>query len=181
MPIASSDIKYRLSTKSGSAGDTTAQSDPDASLGKYISTTEMDLQTTLNNLFDDVSGDENAAQDVEYRCVFVLNGHATLTLQAAKLWLASVVSGGADIAIGLDPTGVVDKDQATAQAEEVADEGTAPSGVSFSTPTTKTGGLSIGDIAPGYCQAIWLRRTATNSAAQNNDGATLRVEGDTAA
>lgn len=181
MAIAETDIIYRLSTTSGSAGDTTAQADPNASLGRYISTTEMNLGTPLNNLFDDITGDENAASDVEYRCIFVLNNHPTLTLQSAVMWVNSQVAGGASIAIGLDPAGNVAKGSASAQAAQAASEGAAPAGVTFSTPTLKGDGLSIGNLAPGTCRAIWLRRTAANSAALNNDGATLRVEGDTAA
>lgn len=181
MPIVNTDIVYRLSVKTGAAGNTTA-STPAGSLGKYISTSALDLVVTLNNLFDDVSGDENAASDVEYRCIFVLNDHATLTLQSPVVaWIAAEVAGGADIAIGLDPAGVVAKGSAGAQAATIATEQDAPAGVAFTSPTTKGAGLAIGDIAPGYCQAIWVRRTATNSAAVNNDGVTLRVEGDTAA
>jgi hypothetical protein len=51
----------------------------------------------------------------------------------------------------------------------------------FSSPTTKGTGLALGDIAAGSCRAIWIKRTAANSAALNNDGVTIRIEGDTAA
>ena len=180
MPIVEADIRYHLSVTTG-PGLSTAQPDPNASLGEFISSTEMNLAAPANNLFDDVSGAENAAADVEYRCIFVRNSHATLTLQGAVLWLAAEQAGGAEHAIGLDPAGVVDEDLATAQAAEIATEGDAPAGVTFSAPTTKGAGLAIGDIGPGQCQAIWIRRTATDSSAVNDDGYDLRVEGDTAA
>lgn len=182
MAITSSDILYKLSIKTGTAGNQNAQADPNASLGKYISTTQLS-GTALNNLFDDISGDENAASDVEYRCIFVHNAHATLTLQSAVVWLQSEVAGGAAIAIAIDDIAASAIGSASAQADEIADESTAPgSGVgSFSSPTTKGTGLSLGNIGPGQCRAIWVRRTAANSAALDNDGVTLRVEGDTAA
>jgi hypothetical protein len=181
MPIVSSDIKWKLSLKTGSAGNASAQPDPNASLGKYISTTEIS-GTALNNLFDDVSGDENAASDVEYRCIFVHNAHATLALQSPKVWLAAEVSGGAAIAIAIDDITASLIGSASAQAAEVANENTAPTGVgAFSAPTTKGAGLSLGDLPAGRCRAVWVRRTAANSAALNNDGVTIRVEGDTAA
>lgn len=180
MPIVDTDIVIRLSVKTGSAGDTTA-STPAASLGKYMSTTAMDLSTLLNNLFDDVSGAENAASDVEYRCFFVLNDHATLTAQGLKLWLNSEVAGGAVIAFGLDPAGNVARDSASAQAAEIATEQDAPAGVSFSAPTTEGAALSIGDLAPDEVRAIWVRRTAANTGAVNNDGGTFRFLLDTAA
>ena len=51
----------------------------------------------------------------------------------------------------------------------------------FSTPTTDGGGLSVGTLAPGQVKGIWVRRTATNSAAINNDGFTLAASFDTPA
>lgn len=179
MPITASDIEYRLSTTAGSAGDSTAQGDPNAGLGKYMSVTEV--TPGANGIFDDVTGAENAASDVEYRCVFVTNQHGSLTLVDAVVWLASEVAGGAVAAIGLDPAGVTDEDSASAQAATIANESTAPAGVTFSAPTTIETGLDIGDIGPGQCAAVWVRRTAANTAAVDDDGVTLRVGGDTAA
>jgi hypothetical protein len=182
MPIAASDLLYKLSIKTGTAGNQSAQPDPNQSLGKYISTTELATANGgLNNLFDDVSGDENAASDVEYRLIFIHNAHATLTLQNAVVWLQSEVAGGANIAISVDTTAASAVGSASAQAKEVADESTAPTSQTFSSPTTKATGLALGNIGPGQVRGIWIRRTATNSAALNNDGVVLRIEGDTAA
>lgn len=180
MAIASTDLLYKYSVTTGSAGNTTAGT-PAGSNGKYISTTPI-ADATLDNLFDDVTGDENAASNVDYKCLFIHNNHGSLTLQNAKVWMVSEVSGGANTAIALDNIGVVAVGSSSAQAAIIANEDTAPSGVgSFSSPTTKSAGLAVGDIPAGSCVAIWVRRTATNSAAQNNDGVTLRIEGDTAA
>lgn len=178
MAISSSDIKFKLSIKTGSAGNSQAQSDVDESLGKYISTTELS-GTSLNNLFDDITGDENAASDVEYRCLFIHNSHATLTWLDPKVWIGSETSGGASVAIGIDTTAASTIGASSAQALEVADEGTAPAGVSFSSPTSKATGLSLGDLPAGQCRAIWVRRTAANTAAKDNDGFSLSAEGDT--
>lgn len=180
MPITSSDILFKLAVTTGSAGNSTAQADPNASLGKYVSTTQL-TGATLANLFDAVSGDENAASDVEYRCLFVHNAHATLTLQSAVAWLSSETSGGAVAAIGLDPAGNVAVGSGADQAATVANESTAPTGVTFSAPTSKGTGLSIGNLAAGQVRAIWVRRTAANSAAVDVDGCVIRVEGDSAA
>lgn len=180
MPIAVTDIQYNLSTTDGAAGNTTAGT-PAGSLGGYMSTTEL-VDATLNNLFDDVTGDENASLNDDYRCLFVQNLHPTLTLQRAVAWLVTEVVGGADTAIALDNIGVVPIGQAAPQATTIADEDTQPVAVSaFSTAITKATGIPVGDIPPGHCVAIWVRRHATNSAAQTNDGVTIRVEGDTAA
>lgn len=180
MAITATDILFKLSIKTGTAGNQSAQGDVNASLGKYISTTEV-VDATLGNLFDDVSGDENAASDVEYRCIFVHNAHGTLTWQGVVVWLSAETGGGADIAIAVDGIAASPIGQAGAQADEVANENTAPSGESFSSPTTKATGLSIGDLAAGECRAIWVRRTAADSAALDNDDVTIRAEGDSAA
>lgn len=180
MPITSSDILFKLSTKTGSAGNSQAQGNPNNSLGKYISTTAI-VDNTLNNLFDNISGDENAASAVDYRCFFVHNAHGTLTLLGAVAWISAEVAGGASIAIGVDPAAASAIGSSSAQAAEIASETVAPAGVTFSSPTTKGAGISLGDIPPGQCRAIWVRRTAANSAPLDNDGATIRVEGDTAA
>lgn len=178
MAIVAGDIKLHLSTTAGSAGDTLTQADPNASLGKYVATTEA--SATVNELFDVVTGPENAASDVEYRCVFARNTHATLTLYDARAFLTSEVSGGAVTAIGLDTTATSDADASSAQAVTIANENTAPSGASFSAPADYASGLVIGNLAPDEVKAIWIRRTAANTAALNNDGATLNIQGDTA-
>lgn len=179
MAILSTDLLWKLSVKTGSAGNSTAGT-PAGSLGKYISTTEI-TDATLSNVFDTISGDENAASDVEYRCIFVHNAHASLTLTSAVVWLHSETAGGATAAIAVDSTAASAIGSASAQALEVADESTAPTVPSFTAPTSKGTGLALGDIQAGYCRAVWVRRTAANTAALDLDGVVLRVEGDTAA
>lgn len=178
MPIAEADLLYKLSIKTGTAGNQNAQGDPNLSLGKYISTTAI-TDATLHNLFDAISGTENTSLDVEYRCLFIHNSHTSLTWTAPVVWINSETAGGANVAIGVDTTAASALGATAAQALEVADEQTAPTGVTFSAPTTKGTGLALGDIAAGQVKAIWVRRTATNSAALSPDGAVLRCEGDT--
>lgn len=172
MPIEAADIKFYLS---GGAGNT----DPDASIGGARSTTEI-VAATQHNLFDIVSGAEAAAGDIKYRCFYVRNDHPDspgLTLEAAKAFIqTNTPSTDTDVAIGLDPAGI------NGTAATPATENDAPAGVSFSQPSTYVGGLSIGNLAVGDFQAIWVRRTVgAGAAAYNNDGATIRVQGETAA
>ncbi len=182
MAILTTDIKFYLSIKTGAAGNSAAQPDINQSLGKYISTTQM-TDATLLNLFDAVSGDENAASDVEYRCIFVRNLHASITWVGPVDWLSAEVSGGCVAAIAIDAIAGSPIGQAAAQAAEVANESTSPGAGagSFSAPTTKGTGLALGNIPAGHCKAIWVRRTAANTVAVNNDGVTIRAEGDTTA
>lgn len=178
MAITASDILLKFSVKTGSAGNSTAGS-ASGSLGKYISTTEL-TDNVLNNLFDDISGSENADSIVDYRCIFVHNNHGSLTYQNAVVYLSSEVSGGASIAVAVDSVAASAVDNASAQALEVTNETTAPAGpLSFSSPTTAGTGLSLGNIAAGSCKAVWVRRTAANSSAKDNDGVTIAISGDT--
>lgn len=180
MAIVSGDLLFKLSVKTGSAGNSTAGTAA-GSLGKYISTTQLS-GTALNNLFDDISGAENAASTVDYRCVFVHNSHATLSLTSAVVYVSAETAGGASVAIAVDNTAASAIGSASAQADEIANETTAPTAVgAFSTPTTAGAGLSLGTIPAGQCRAFWVRRTAANSAALDADGATWAVSGDTAA
>lgn len=169
MPIVSTDIKYRLS---GGA----ANSDVNASLGGAKSSVEV-TSASLHNLFDQVSGDESAAGDIEYRCIYVHNGHGSLSLQNAVLWIdTNTPSTDTTVAIALGGEGL------NGTAETVANENTAPSGESFTSPSTKGTGLSLTTIPAGQHYPIWIRRTVTaGAAAFNTDSVIIKVEGDTAA
>jgi hypothetical protein len=179
LAITASDVLFKFSVKTGSAGDSTAGTAA-GSLGKYISTTAI-TDASLHNLFDIVTGDENAASDVEYRAFFVHNNHATLTWESVVVWISNDVSGGTTAAISVDATGVTAKGSSSAQAKEVADESTAPSTQTFTAPTSKATGLAIGNIPAGSVAAVWVRRTAANTSAVDSDGVTISVSGDTAA
>lgn len=162
MPITSTDIQYRLS---GGA----ANSNANASLGSAKSSVAVP-----SNLFDDVTSSESSAGDTEYRCFYVHNAHATLTMLNAVLWITANTTGNR-IAVGVGTSAINGTEQT------VADENTAPSGVTFSQPTTKGTALALGSIPPGQSKAAWLRRTVGAAAAASNDTYTTRVECDTAA
>lgn len=169
MPIVSADIDFRLS---GGA----ANSDPNAALGGAKSSTEI-TAASLHNLFDQVASAESSAGDVEYRCFYVHNAHGTLTLQNAVIWIqTNTPASDTTVDIGLGTSAVNGTEQT------VANESTAPSGVTFSAPATEGAALSIGNIPAGQHKAVWVRRTISAAAAANNlDNVVLRVKGDTAA
>lgn len=155
MAVQASDIKARLSTQSGSAGDTTA-STPADSIGGYISTTDL-VDAAVENLFANVSSADAATGRTYYRCVFLYNSHASQTWEAVRVWLESQTAGGGDLTMGLDPAGAVAVGASSGQAEEPADQYTAPDGVVFSNPTSYDDGIVIGDLEDGECIAVWFR------------------------
>ena len=177
--ITAAEVVWRYTINTG-PGKSTAQANPNDSLGGFASSTAW-AGGTLHDLFDVVSGTENTNLDTEYRCLFVENTNASLAMQNVRIYFTNV-AGGADAAIALDQTGVVSSTLTTAQAERVADENTAPTGETFSTTATSYAtGLAPANIPAGSGIAVWIRRTATNSAAINSDGATVAIGFDTAA
>jgi hypothetical protein len=168
MPIFPADLVFRLS---GGATNTLG----DSALGGEISSTEV--SGSLNALFDYVTGAESAAGDTEYRCIYLRNSHGSLILYGAKVWIATN-SPSADthcqIALG---TSAINGTEQT-----VANENTAPTGVSFADAANEGAALSIGDIPPGEHKALWIKRDVTAGAsAYNNDGLTITFKGDSGA
>ena len=162
MAIIASEIQYRLS---GGASN----SDPNTSLGGAKSSNALS-----GTLFDDVSSAQAAAGLVEYRCFYVHNNNGTLTLIAPKIWIQSnTPSATTTVAIGLGTSAQ------GATEQTVANEGTAPSGVTFSEPADFATGISLGDIPNGGHRAVWVRRTVNAGTAAVADSFTLRVQGDT--
>lgn len=125
--------------------------------------------------FDKITGAESAAGDTEYRCGFVLNNHATLTAVAATIFDASETAGGASALVAADNIAASAKGAATAQAAVIADENTAPTGVSAFGSSA-----SLGDIGPGQVKAFWVKRTiVAGTSAIAGDGVILEVDCDT--
>ena len=175
--ITSGEILFKYSV-SAAAGNTTASA-ASTSLGDQISTTAW-AGSVANDLFDDISGAENAASTVDYRCIFVHNSNASNTLENAVVYLSAETAGGASIAVAVDGTAASAIASGSTQAATIADELAAPTGTGgFSSPTTVGTGLSLGNIPAGQCKAFWVRRTAANTAALSNDGVTIAVAGDT--
>jgi hypothetical protein len=162
MPITTADIQYRLS---GGASNT----DPLVSLGGAKSSTQSGT-----NLFDDVPSAEAAAGKIEYRCVYVHNAHATESyIDPVRIWMAAnTPSTSTTIEIGLGTSGLNGTEQT------VANESTAPAGVTFSAPTSFATGIALQTIPAGQHIAIWLRRTVTAGASAFADSATLSIQGD---
>lgn len=169
MPIVAADLDYR---HSGGSGNSSSAAD----LGGAISNTDL-TDNTAENLFDHVSGTESAAGDVEYRCFYVRNSHGSLTAQSAKIWMQSNTTSTGDtidLAVG---TAAINGTEQT-----IADESTAPTGVSWVTNATDyASGVALGSIPNGQHKAVWARRTVNAAAGAKTDNvATFRVGADTA-
>lgn len=165
MAIVAADIDFFLS---GGASNSSAA----ASLGGARSTTTE----VPAGIFDDVTSGESTAGDIEYRCVYVKNSHGSLSLTTAIAWVPTNTPSTTttiDIAVG---TSAVNGTEQT-----VANESTAPTGVTWVAAATLGAGVALGDIPAGQHRAVWLRRTVTAGTVAASDSFTLRATGDTAA
>ena len=160
----SADPRWRLS---GGA----ANADPNASLGGVISSTEVAAGD--NNLFDDVTGQQTTDGHTDYRGVYIFN-NGDVDLIAPVVWIQDEASSSADIEIAIAAEGV------GVTMATIANEITAPSGVSFVEAPNKAGGITLPNIPSSSRKGIWVKRiiapTTTAAAARTF---TLRVEGDT--
>lgn len=165
MPISTSDVKLYLS---GGAGNT----NPNASLGGAISVTEV-VDNTLNNLFDVVVGQESKDGDIEYRCFYVKNTHATLTLMNPGVYIETNTPS---------PTTEVQISVATeigSPVQTIPDENTAPSTQTFSTAAGEGNIITFGDLAPGAVKAIWVKWDVGANTEAIVDSCEIVVRGDT--
>lgn len=164
MPIASSDIHYRLSGGS-------SNSDPTASLGGAKSTT-TDAGSTI---FPDVTGAQSAAGITQYRGVVLSNEHGSLTWQSVKVWISTDTPSAdtdADVALAAEAVNT--------QMASIGNETTAPTSVTFAnTAVSFATGLSVGDIPASQFKGVWLKRVTTAGAAAAADSFTVSAQGDT--
>lgn len=168
MPIASSDMLFCLS---GGASNT----DPSLSRGGSKSNTTI-TDGTLNNLWDDVSAAEASAGDTEYRGIFLMNTHTSLTLSNPRVWISTnTAAPGDEWAIATDSAGI----NTANSMSSISDESTAPSPVvTWVTGTTISFAVSFG---PTKSCGLWIKRLVNASAASYaSNSASITWDGETA-
>jgi hypothetical protein len=123
--------------------------------------------------FDDIQPAESIQGGREYRCDYVKNEHPTKTLYDAVLWLsANTPSPSTIIKAGLGTSGL------NGTAQTIANETTAPVGVTFSEVNTAVDGVKLGDLPPLSTRTVWYERTTSAGAAGTNTDSFIRtIEG----
>ena len=161
MPIVANELKYFESSN--------------GNLGGAVGVTEI-VDNTLHNLFDLVTTAEAAAGSISYRCIYVKNENATLTLANTVLFIQADTpntDSSIEIAIG---TSVINGSELS-----IVDENTAPVGPVFTGAVGSDFGPSIGDLPADSTQAIWIKRIIiADSNSALNDTAIISMQGDTA-
>lgn len=123
-----------------------------ASIGGAESSTSLVLSPGDSGLLRTITNAESIAGITYYRCVSVRNEEAT----AAGTVIAYISGQLADtpqLAIG------VATQAAGVTVTAIANETTAPAGVTFSEPASSGAGISLGSIPAGDGKGLWLRTT----------------------
>ncbi len=122
---------------------------------------------TLNNIWDDVASGDADAGDTEFRCTYVKNTHATLSVLNVAVEIdTDPTESNWEIALGAAGKNGTET--------EVANEDTAPA-----TPVFGTTALDLGTLAAGDFFPIWIKRIVTAGAgAATPDTGKLRILGD---
>ncbi|WP_035216982.1 hypothetical protein [Desulfobulbus elongatus] len=142
--------------------------DPYASLGG-VRSSNIVSEIALNNLFDDVSPAEASAGDTEYRAIDLYNSGDAPATGVVLYNSAETSSAGTTLDFGIEASPI---DSTTS----IANESTAPIGVSFSHPTSDSK-LSIPNIAAGSGARVWVRRVVDAATANtSNDQGTFTIE-----
>jgi hypothetical protein len=108
----------------------------------------------------------------DYRLMEIRNTSA-LTYTSPVVWL-SIDTGGAAVAIAVADTG-------TARDMSYSYDGIDPTALTYSTPTTETGGLALPTLAAGQKCLVAIRRTLVGAVEDDRDNNTLNVAGDSPA
>lgn len=145
-----------------------SNSNPNASLGGTRSSNALS-GTALNNLFDDVAPAEASAGDTEYRAIDLYNsGDATAT-SVVFYQSTETSSAGTTLDNGIEASPIN-------STLSIADESTAPAGVSFAHYVTGSR-LTIPDIAAGSGCRVWFKRIVSAATGNtSNDAGAFTVE-----
>jgi len=186
MPLSADSITWNYTDDATAATNT-------LSLGGTVSPNTI----TNNRVFDDVTGDESSAGDIEYRAIGIVNTDPSYNWQNVRLWCSGYVKSTITpdtIYFGTEqPTGTIGSPPGEIQTIPV--EGSAPTGITWfseEAATIKTAGATlsgntfnnggIGTIGTNDWAGIWLRRDVPGGAsAFNNRSCTLTAEGETTA
>ena len=184
MALSSVDLVYYY-TDTGSTTDTTT------SLGETINANTIPSDTA-NNFFDDVTGDESTAGDIEYRCFAFKNTSDTYDYINCKAWITGCVRAAAN----KDTIGFALQDPDGGTVQNPADESTGPNSTAFTVPVgggstcswtfedgtddNPSATLTYGTLPFGSFCAIWFRRDVpAGAAAYSNRATTIQWQGET--
>lgn len=169
MTIPATSLKWYYSGGSANA-------DPALSIGGAKSSVALST-SAMNNLFDDVTGDEATSGYDEYRLLYFQNiDDDAAGLADPILWITAQPSGDDDVEVGVAAAGQ------NAVETAIANDHTAPAGVTFSAPATKGAGIALPDepyLQDDYVGVWFHRHVPAAASVAIDDECSWAVEGDT--
>ena len=117
-------------------------------------TTNVTVAQAVNKIFPDVTKAQVITGVTQYRLVYLWNAHSAEDILQLQHYISSQPTGGDSISIGVDPAPA----SATPNITAPADQFTAPSGVTFSAPSTLGAALSNAALTHGTGVGLWIKR-----------------------
>lgn len=151
--ILASQIKFYKSSGSGSSGG-------------GISATEVS-DGVLNNLFDDVAGDDTVSGLTTYKKIFVKNTNGSDTYLSPKVWIEQF-------------TDSEDDEIYISECTNLTGSNATGDGQSYVQPDSydHADALTLGNIAANGYVAIWIKRVVDSGASEyNTNSSKLKIRG----
>lgn len=131
----------------------------------------------VHNLYDRIRPEDIINARSTYRCIAIRNQSSDDDWENVKAWI--VQSGGYQSEVTVE---IQKETVASNKVQQVGDEYTTPTGITFKTPTSKSHAdvIDMGTItkSDGWC-GLWIKRTPTVSVkGRTYEEVTIRVEGD---
>lgn len=119
----------------------------DNTVEQFLGNEIFQILPTVNNAISgsNITTDETTSGIDKYRCIFLKN-ESEETLSGCKLWVYDSTS-----------TAIAIETPSSGQVQSIADETTAPIGLSFSSPEDYGSGVTLSNIAAGGMMGIWIR------------------------
>jgi hypothetical protein len=150
--LTAADFEVRLS---GGGSNTDERLSIGGAMGAVVVVDPTDISGALiENIFDRIIGSAALVGQTDYRLVYLHNKHATYDADVVAWIAAQPTDSHLHFAIGAPV------EAAGAIVTGPADRFTAPSGVTFSSPSSSGTGVALGTIAHGSFRGLWIRRIA---------------------
>lgn len=123
--------------------------------------TRFTLMRPYNGVFgmEDVSDADRQSGAVHYRGVLLV-AHGENSVVNGRVWQTPVDWLQGDFSFGLETP-------VAGEIQTIADEDTAPSGVSFSSADSEAGAIRLPDLGPGESVGFWVKREFPASGAMS--------------
>lgn len=148
-----------------------------SSLPGTTQTDAITIANLVNNVWDNVTGQQANDGLIEYRCLYVINLNSVDNAYDVRVWIQEQPQGPDSLYIALDPAGK-GNGTTTGVAIEINAENDPLSelgAVSFTAPSSQSDALVIGTLTPGQCQAMWQKRVVSSGTTQQESNDWSRI------